>query len=297
MPLRTSYSSRELLHTCERKYQLIKLVNTAPEKEEKVYFCHGHAFGAGVASYMLYGDKKRALYECWLAYWPIIDDENYNAYISCAILEACFFKLDEIRRSWRVATFKGKPAIELSARLNINPEIYDVAFIDLVLQHIETGRYAILENKTTSSRLNDVTPMYKNSSQSIGYSIILDAIAGAELTAFDTNYLVAQQKNKLLTDLVVHWLPFKRSIMDRLNWFLTLGMDIKHLQDMQKMNYFPMRNACQAFNSTCGFFGTCELRRTDVPRIQEPDPTVYDFEFFLDDIVADHIRRVKEVLG
>ena len=226
-PLRISYSSRELFHTCERKFQLRKLVGKPLPQEETEYFCHGHAFGIGAAIYLLTGDQERALYECWMGYWPIIDTPEYNAYISCAILEGAFHRLDEIRRDYEVAIFNGKPAIELSARINVSPELYDVAFIDVVLRNKHTGMYAVFENKTTSSRLNDLSAMYKNSSQTIGYSIILDAIAGSEQAAFETIIFVAQSKNKLLTDLHYHTLIYKRTVHDRLNWFLTLGLDIQ----------------------------------------------------------------------
>jgi len=147
--LRTSYSSRELLHSCERKYQLIKLVGQKPQQEFREYFSHGHGFGEGVAEYMLSGDKDMAIYKCWMAYWPIIDTDNYNAYICCALLRMAFFKLDQLRKEWEVASFNGKPAVELSARLNINANIYDVAFIDVVLRHKTTGMHAVLECKST----------------------------------------------------------------------------------------------------------------------------------------------------
>lgn len=294
--LRTSYSSRELFHTCERKYQLVKLVGPAPIKEENEYFCHGHAFGAGAAEYILSGDKQKALFACWMGYWPIIDTEEYNAYVSCAILEGAFPKLDEIRRDYTVAYFDSKPAIELSARVNVNESIYDVAFIDLVLINKATGRYGVFEVKTTSSRLNDLTPLYKNSSQTIGYSIILDAIAGSDQSDFDTIHFVAQMKSKKLDDMHYHIIPFKRNIHDRLNWFLTLGLDIQKLQTLQKMNYFPMRNSCLSFNRPCQYFGTCDLRKTDTPRVQPEDTNEYQFVFELDDIVIDHIKRVEAML-
>lgn len=297
MALRTSYSSRELLHSCERKYQLTKLVGPKPAREEREYFSHGHGFGSGVASYMLYGDKDKAIYDCWIAYWPIIDTEEYNAYICCALLRMAFFKLDELRRDWEVATFNGKPAIELSARININPEIYDVAFIDVVLKHKQTGMYAVLECKSTSARWNDIEPMYKNSSQTIGYSVILDAVAGAELASFQTIHFVGQMKGKLLTDVVFHTLPYIRTLRDRLDWFITLGMDIQRLQQMIELKYFPMRGGhCQSFGRPCQYFGTCQFRKSDVPRIEEPDTNVYDFEFMLNDIVSDHVKRIEENL-
>ena len=297
MALRMSYSSRELFHSCERKFQLVKLVNDPPEREEREYFSHGHAFGAAVASYLLHGDRDLALFECWLRYWPIIDTDEYNAYIAGALVQGAFFSLDQIRRDYEVAIFNDKPAIELSARINVNPEIYDVAFIDVVLKHRETGIYGVFECKSTSSRLNDITPMYTNSGQTIGYSIIVDAIAGAAQSSFETIYFVGQMKGKSLEDVVFHTLPMRRTVMDRLNWFITLGLDIQRLQAMQRMNYFPMRGgSCLKFNKPCAFFGTCNLRKTDTPREEMKDEIDYQFVFELDDIVSDHIKRVEAML-
>lgn len=296
MPLRTSYSSRELFRTCERKYQLTKLVGTKPAQEYKDYFSHGHGFGEGVAHYLLTGSKTESIFKCWMAYWPIVDTEEYNAYVSCVLLEAAFFKLDKIRADYEVAIFNGKPAVELSARININADIYDIAFIDVVLRHRATGKYAIFECKSTSLNLTDLDPAYRNSGQGLGYSIILDAIAGADQASFEVIYFVGQMKQKRLDEIKFHVFHYQKTLKDRLDWFLTLGIDIEALQKMLQFNYFPMRNKCLAYNKVCTYFGNCHLRKTDQPRPVEPDTNTYQFEFFLDDIVADHVKRIQNMI-
>lgn len=298
MLLRTSYSSLGTLHSCERKFELTKLVKSDLNREDAPHFSHGHAFGAGVAWYLLTGDKDRAIYECWKAYWPDLREDNvYSPYHSIAILEGAWRHLDKLKLDWEVAYFNGKPAIELKCRINISPEHYHVGHLDVVLKNKKTGMYAVLDQKTTGSRLLDITPMYKNNDQLVGYSIMLDAIVGPELTSFYIMYFVAQQRDKKLVDTEYHPLAYKKTIKDRLNWFITLGMDINHIKEMREMKYFPMRgNHCLAFNKTCSFFGTCQLRKTDEPLAEFKDEVKYDFEFFLDDIVQDHVDRVKKML-
>ena len=198
---------------------------------------------------------------------------------------------------WELARFNDLPAIELSCRLNINPDFYEVAFLDLAIYNKRLNIYAVFENKTTGSRLNDITPMYKNSSQTIGYSICLDTISGQRLANFGTFTFVAQQKSKDITNLEYHVIYTKRTLLDRLHWFFTLGYDVERIQRLMKMNFFPMRGSnCLAFNKTCPHFGTCQLRKTDVPKEPDPDPNVYQFEFFLDDLVKEHIEAAQALL-
>ena len=66
---------------------------------------------------------------------------------------------------------------------------------------------------------------------------------------------------------------------------------------MIELKYFPMRGGhCQSFGRPCQYFGTCQFRKSDVPRVEEPDTNVYDFEFMLNDIVSDHVKRIEENL-
>lgn len=63
MPVRLSHSTLELLHSCERKYQLEKLL-AGSQRRDSEHLSFGHGFGAGVASYLIDQDKDKAFVRC-----------------------------------------------------------------------------------------------------------------------------------------------------------------------------------------------------------------------------------------
>ena len=65
--IRLSHSSLDTLHSCERKFELYKLLQgEGNEKEDTEHTVFGKAFGAGCQSYLEYQDKERALFAAWL---------------------------------------------------------------------------------------------------------------------------------------------------------------------------------------------------------------------------------------
>lgn len=291
-PLRLSYSTFNLLHGCERKFQLIKLLKSDEQDTEAPQFSYGHCFGDGVAEYLKTGDMDWAVYSAWMSYWPIMEDMKRSQWLAINAVIQAKDKLDRIRKEWEVATFNGKPAAELSFRLNINDWCYFVGYIDAVLKHKATGHYAVLEVKHTTSILNDLLPLYKNSGQALGYSIVLDKIANQPLGEYALFYFVGQMKKP--HEPLYHTFEWKKSLLDRLNWFLTLGMDVERLQRMIELGLFPMRGGhCISYNKVCPFFGTCGLHSFDTPATRDPDTTPYQFTYSLDEIIADHLARVR----
>lgn len=295
-PLRLSHSSLEVLQSCERKFQLEKLLQGHDEKQESVHFSFGHGYGAGVATYMVTRDKDRAIYEAWMAYEPVIEDDKKNQATCIGALLASFTALDTLLRTYEVAAFNGAPAIELSFRLNINPSKYFVGHIDVVLRHRITGRYYVMEIKSTSMQLMDLKPLYQHSGQALGYSIALDRIVGEKQSEYGVLYFVIQLPSSNARDLVPkpHVMEFKKSLLDRLNWFVSLGLDVQHLEAMEQIGIFPKRfSACVRFNRPCFHFGTCSLQSFDTPKIIEEDKKVYTFEYELEDLIMDHMERIS----
>lgn len=293
-PLRLSHSTREILHTCERKFQLERLLKGHDEKETSPYFSRGHAWGAGIQTYLVTGDFDLSLFNAWLAYFP--EEEFYPKVFQSRVLNdlVCVKpKLDELRDEYRVAIFNGKPAIELSIRLNINSDYYYVMYVDAVLQNIETKRYGTLELKRTGSNLTDITPLYKNSDQALGYSIGLDQIAGEELSEYDLIYLVGQdQKDSLIPKF--HRFVFPKTLYDRLNWFISLGLDVQHLEEMKKINIYPKRgDSCIRFNKPCPHFGICNIYSGDEEKEIPVDENKYQFTYEITEIIENHLRRIK----
>jgi len=294
--IRLSYSTLELLNLCERKLQMVKLLKGYDEREENEHFSFGNAWGAGVVEYLLTGSMDAALYKAWLAYWPNLETEKKNQVVLFNALRVAQKDMDTYRMKFEIATFHGKPAIELSFRIDINELFYYVGYIDAVFKHRVQNYYAVLENKHNGAWINDIDPMYRNSGQGLGYSIVLDKIAEQDQSAYAINYFVAQLKGNPY-EPIIHQLEYKKTLLDRLKWFYTLGIDVDRLTKMMKLNLFPMRGgSCIQFNRPCQFFGICGLQVNDKPKTDEDvkDNKEYQFIYTLDEIVADHLKRIKE---
>lgn len=293
-PVRLSFSTLDLIHSCERLFQLEKLLaNGSRDDTEHTVF--GTAFGVGVASYLQNQDRDRALFEAWLAYYPVEESDKKDQWRCQIALMRSFDALDSLLEEYELVYFEDKPACELSFRLNIDEDFYYVGYIDAVLQHRITGKYMVFEVKHTGLLLNDLKPLYKHSGQALGYSIVLDKIVGKELSSYGVLYFVAQlQKDYNEVKPIV--LPFNKTLLDRLNWFIVLGLDVQHLHSMKGLGIYPRRHtACLRFNKVCKHFGTCHLHSMDRYKEAEADLIEYQFVYSLDDVVNDHLSRIAKL--
>lgn len=297
--LRLSYSTLEAMHTCERKYQLDKLLVNGAPREESEHFSFGHGFGAGIASYMTYGSMEAAMLDAWFEYWPIVESEKKTEETCLMLLQRCQDEMDRLREDWEVPEFNGEPACELSFRINIDNVFYFVGYIDVVLRHKVTGHLAVLEVKSTGLALVDLSPVYKNSGQALGYSIVLDAVAGAEQSEYKVTYLVGQLGRDVWGESTqCKILTFGKTLLDRLNWFMALSLDVAHLHEMAELGIYPKRGGnCLQFMKPCPHFGVCGIHAADKVREipeEEKDTIEYQFVYQLDDLIEDHIRRIQE---
>lgn len=293
--LRLSHSSLELLNSCERKFQLHKLL-AEPKKEDSAHLWFGRAFGAGVAEYLLTQSMDRAIFRCWLEYDSKLEEKRKTEASCTGYLIQSLPYLNTLLQDYEVAHFNGKPAIELSFKLNINDWSYYVGHIDVVLKNRTTGKYYILEVKTTTSILLDLAPQYRHSGQAVGYSIALDRIVGEELSEYGVLYFVAQIPSERAVENIArfHPIPFDKTLTDRLQWFVSVGMDVQRIHEMMQLNIFPRRSkSCVAFNRVCPQYGTCHLHQFDQPAPVEPDEIEYDFEYDLEDLIVQHMERIS----
>lgn len=289
--IRLSYSTLELVNTCERKFQLEKLLTNGAERDQASWLVGGSAFGHAVAHYMINQDREQAIFEAWLKYFPRLEDEKRTQAKYLNLCDRSFDKLDDILADWEIVEFNGKPAAELSFRININETFYFVGYVDCIIRNKWTGQYMVKEVKHTSSALLDLAPLYRNSGQALGYSIILDKIVGEAQSDYGVGYFVGQMGKEYNPNF--HWLPFDKTLLDRLNWFVTLKMDVMRIEQMIELNVFPKRgSACLNYNRPCKHFQTCDLHSLDMPKAEEVDEIEYDFVYELDDLVQDHIERV-----
>ena len=300
--IRLSYSTLNTFLSCERLFQLDKLLTGAPPRKDYPSTILGKAFGEGIGSYLQYQDQDKALFSLFQSYYPCLEEEGKSLETCANLLMVAFPALDTLLEEWELAYFQGKPALELSFLLNnISPSpvpdinCYFVGYVDGVLRNRHTGRYAILENKTTGLSLQDLSPIYKNSSQALGYSIVLDRIAGEAHSSYDVIYLIGKLNPRSLggfsPELLIHEYP--KTLTDRLNWFITLGMDVERLERMLSYNMFPMRgSSCMQYMRPCKHFGTCHLRDLDSYKEEVPDEVEYQFIYDVNELIADHLERI-----
>lgn len=295
-PFRLSHSMLELLNTCERKFQLVRLLesNTDNSGGFNAALVRGKAFGLGVQVYLVTGDMDRAIYELWMAYDPEIEDPPKIS-ISRTINNLVFCKpsLDKILEEYEVAVFNGKPAMELSFKLSLDEKWYYGGSIDIVLRRRLDGVYVVFECKTTAYNLYDLTYAYKNSGQALGYSIVIDKIAGEEKSQYGVLYFIVRDHTQNFTPDVYVW-HFNKTILERLNWFISVGIDYERIKRMEELGIWPMRGAsCIRFNRVCQFAGTCNTTAGDFPKEGGKDNTEYDFIYQLQEVIDDHLRRVS----
>lgn len=306
--IRLSHSTRGTLHGCERKFQKERLLENPSAREDYPATVFGKAFGHASQYYFVqrtYGKSPQealedSLFQLFLAYTPWLEDDR-RFFERCAGLftNAQRFLEDRLLE-YKIASFNGKPATELSFRLDINETYYYVGYIDFVLQNINTGRFGVADCKTTSVWRTDLDPYYKNSDQVLGYTVALDEIVGSELAEFDTTYWAFQMANNPKDFFVSnpHNLTYKKSLKDRFEWFVGLKLDIEHLNICTELEIFPRRgDFCMAYNKPCQYFNECQFTAGDKLRDVDKfkDDIVYDFTFNLDDIIGNHIERLRRV--
>lgn len=302
--VRLSHSTFGLIHGCERKFQKTKLLRNDNLRDESAPMSFGKGFGAAWQLYFILRSEGQsvqvaqdsAIWELYKEYTPLLETDRHYLERAIYVLVASQAFLEQQLMEWEIAVFNGRYANELSFRLDINEKFYYVGYLDLVLKNRRTGRYAVTDAKTTSMRGEDLRPMYQFSDQVIGYSIILDKIVGADLAEFDTNYWVAQLPSGSISSLYqprFHALNFQKTLRDRFEWFLKIYMDVDRLQKMEALATYPKRDNCMAYNKVCQFFGTCHFTTLDEPAIYKPDTIDYQFVYDIQDVFADHQKRLS----
>ena len=293
IPIRLSHSTLELFNSCERMFQLDKLLISDRQSEATADTVFGTAFGVGVATYLTTQDQEISLYKAWLAYWPELESEKKSVGLMLNALIKSFPVLDTMLQDYEVIEFNGKPAVELSFRININERYYYVGYLDVALRNKHDGVAVALDAKSTGLQLLNLDPLYENSAQVLGYSIALDRIVGESNSSYAVAYFVAQMKKE--GEVKIHPLIFRKTLLDRLNWFITLGGDVQRLELAEDIGFYPRRGgSCLKYNRPCRHFGVCNLSAQDIPKQREPDTIEYDFVFELQDLIDSHLKRINQ---
>lgn len=300
---RISYSGLLALHACPRRYQLEKLQADRPDQDDStsVTFAYGHAMGEGIAQYLvnratLQDDAAfdKAVWAMFLNWDADLLGENLKQKKSFLRAVAALMQFRDLvsqgflADGYEVAYFNGKPAAELSFRIDLGNGFYFRGSVDLVLKHTESGQYLILENKTSSANyVNHYS--YKNSAQAIGYSVILDTIAPG-VSSYGVQYLVYMTKLERFEAF-----DFPKTFRQRVQWLQDLLWDKRTIMDMSNFygldGVWPVRGeSCTDFGRVCDFMDICGM---DTSTLASPllethlvENKEYDFEFTLQELLT-----------
>lgn len=258
-----SHSSRILLHTCPRKYQLYRLSSTeialADEKEvlQEVTFAYGHAVGTGVASTLEDKTEEQVIIDTFLSWDADLLDSNPKQNKSYWLAQFAVQKFLDMRTKgflvdYELVIYEGKPATELSFQILLPDGFRYRGFVDAVLQHKTNKDIMVLEAKTTSSTAQPA--MYKNSGQAVGYSVVLD-IMFPELSSYTVLYLVYESKSYAYKQL-----PFQKSLLQRALWLQELLIDTQIISLYHSYETYPLHGeSCYDFFRDCEYLSLCTL--------------------------------------
>lgn len=310
----TSYSKLGGLHKCPRFYELEEYEANNPaavkpaDLEVNLDFAFGHAVGAGIQTYAATNSLVAAQFAAFLAWKAPWDAEKLDkreqptgkslAWAELAVEKFGIFMARELSDFEVVRLPNGKPATELSFAVDMENGFWHFGHIDTVLRNKVSGKLAVWEGKTTGFENVDEA-VYANSTQALGYSVIVDALApllGVTETDYEVLYIVYSSKTR---DFQL--LPFGKTRAQRAEWLQDLLLDHANIAQYRKLSFFPKRGeSCYnyGFRQTCKWYGNCtmknsslfpgvELRQlTDVQEVED-----VDFKFTLSQLVAAQKER------
>lgn len=297
-----SHSSASVLHGCERNYELYKLMPRPVEDEANEHLGFGKVLGIGVQEYFITGSITKAKFAVFLA-WnedldEFLDSKNYKSFWNVIDAVDKFSVLRQtVFKDYEVAIFHNKPAIELGFYIDCGHGFSYRGFADLILINKHTNELAVIDVKSSGWPGHEAK--YKNSGQSIGYSIILDKIAtdlgDVNKSSYHVYYLELYTKN-------YEWVlfSFQKEFAARAKWLKNLMIDRDQIIKMSLDNYFPMRGEfCYRFNRACDFFGICELSNSSLlmggvtERVE--DLSKYQFKFTINELIDTQLNRMETV--
>lgn len=294
-----SYSTFHSLFECPRQFALNKLssankvnlnLNWGPNSN--IDFAFGTCFESGIQASLLGKSWNETWLDMFLAWdvdlWAVKDRTDDKSFTDAVIAVENFRQVqDYIFKDWEIFYFKDelgnpKPAIELSAVVDLENGYYFVLHMDITLQHKITKELRVLEIKTTGKK-NVQNADYENSAQALGYSIVLDDIAGdyEQSATYDVFYLVY---NTGLRDFKLF--EFRKSRVQRAEWLNTLFLDTQQVHNYRELEFWPKRgnNCVGRFGRVCEYFGTCDLgihtiNNGQFVQVDEEELMSYGFDF------------------
>lgn len=289
----TSFSILELLHTCPRKFQLVKSrAASGLGGAMNTDFAFGHSVGSGVQSWLITNDIDAAVFNAMMAWklpYDMANDKKKKSIwdATLAVLKYPAFHAQQLE-NWKLFVLpSGKPAIELAIEVDFENGYKHYIHIDAVMVNEVTGQLAIQENKTHGFKEAEGA-IYANSSQALSYAVITDMLQT------DTNYEVFYAAYSAPGR---EWelLPFNKSSVQRAEWLTDVRLDHAAISTYRELQFFPKRGAsCFNFMRRCEFFGECNLisdaQVKELPENMSAEET--DYQFKLSELLANQRERI-----
>lgn len=292
-----SYSSILSLHTCPRKFQLYKLRTTnrlEDSDKTKITFSFGGVVGQAIQSSLENKPWDTIVSEMFLGWKTELfaEDPKLKKSFFQAIFAIQKFKAMRaagLLKDYELVYYQGKPACELSFCINLPDGFRFRGYVDAVLKHKTTGEIIVLEVKTTGSKVLEPS-MYKNSSQAIGYSIVLDHLF-PDLSSYKVLYLVYQTHSEDFTPI-----PFTKSYLQRAQWIRELLLEVDTIKMYEAAEIYPMHGErCFAHWKDCEYINSCTLNTEHLTKKCTPemeDKEEYQITISLMDLLDTQLKKV-----
>lgn len=273
--LKVSYSSLNLLDTCERKFEFNKLYPRRARDPDQFAADVGTCLHKGYQDYLIHQNADSAIWQMMLHY-PYLDE--FGQRNDDRSLEACVSTLEEMTFDAKMDEYELMtivrpdgvvvPAIEVPFEIRLKgidlPDGRGIAFtgfMDAAMRHKGTGLVRTLDIKTHRRTREDATPKYKFDSQQIPYGIVLEHVQGNPVEEFEVLYL------DTFVDLVtprVQLYPFLKDSTDIQEWLINTVLKSQRIQRAMEMDYFPRTDGgCLNWNRPCYFLDICSIRDRD----------------------------------
>ena len=306
-----SYSSDMLLSSCPRKYELTKMNvadNNILDEKGELDRAFGHAVGSGIQMAFQGYERDKILWNLFTSWDTDFLNRNdpakksfFTAVLAIdkflAMRAAGFLEGWELYYYTDSKTGELKPAVELSFLIDFNEGFNDRGFIDLVLVHSTTGQVLVVEVKTSGAYvINDV--QYANSSQTYGYSIVLDHIKPG-LNSYKVLYLVYGTRLIEYSEFM-----FNRSNLHKAEWIKNKLIKIEQIKMYERLQFWPKHGqSCNAYNKTCKFYGICGLSNSSLMKpitpkqvedLNKENEERYHFKFKIADLIDTQLDQLGE---
>lgn len=254
-----SYSGSEALATCPRRWMLRKLSEIP--KQDTIHTIFGKCFGEGVQGVLANKSAQDIIWTMFREWKYDLDEvnkQNKGFWYAMQGVHVFANTWEQVYSSeYELAYLDGKPAIELGIKIELPNNYYYVMYVDAVLVHKPTQQLVVFELKTSGAKYAEEAT-YQNSSQALGYGVVLDKIAqqmGLSSSAYSVMYMVFLTQSQQFVPMV-----FPKTAKQRAEFLQDLIMDLQVLEFYKQQQHFKKRGGgCKSYGSTCEFFDMCDM--------------------------------------